>query len=152
VKSISFNEKLVHTGKADYGVLIDSFENSPAWKLIGMKIRTLDDGKSCLELPVRESLLQRYDNVHGGILAMLADSAMSTALFTKIDQSELISTIELKVNYIRPGVCETLVADGKVVHKGKNIAVCQSVIINGQGKQVIVATGTFMIKKIEKER
>jgi len=60
--------------------------------------------------------------VHGGILCDLADAAMGMARASLLEQGESFTTLELKINYLRPVLDALLEARARVVHGGKSMA------------------------------
>ena len=64
---------------------------------------------------------ERHSNpmgtIHGGILCDLADAAMGVALFSTLEPGESFTTLELKINYLRPFWTGKLIARGRVVKR-----------------------------------
>ncbi|PLS17337.1 hypothetical protein CVD28_12270 [Bacillus sp. M6-12] len=58
-----------------------------------------------------------------------------------------VSTIELKMNYVRPGSGEKLFAKPAILHMGKNTVVAESRIFNDNEQLVAVGLGTFFLKR-----
>lgn len=123
-----------------------ALQDSPFWKLVGLTIASLEESGAVLELPVKEELKQIFGQVQGGVVAAMADAAMSTAVHGILSQQgKRATTIELKINYLRPVTEGKLVAYARVVHWGKSIAVSQANIKNSQGSLVATATSTSLI-------
>ena len=78
--------------------------------------------------------------VHGGVISALADAAMGTAYGRVLLESEDFSTIELKVNFMRPVKFGRIVATARIVQRGLRIGFLDCEIHNGRGQ--LVATGT----------
>jgi len=121
---------------------------STFYALLGMRVEKLEEGRSCMALPVEKKHLNAGGVVHGGALASLADAAIAAALATLMDlQRESMITVEMKINYLAP-VREGLVrAEGEVIQKGKSIAVGEACLYDAGGKMVAKATATFMIRQ-----
>lgn len=94
---------------------------------------------------------RKYHNpmgtVHGGILTDLADATMGVALITTLQEGESFTTLELKMNFLRPVVGGKLTAEGRVVHRGNTIALVESIVRNGEKKIVARSIATQMILK-----
>jgi len=60
---------------------------------------------------------------HGGAIFSPADSAVGMALIGLINKDENISTLEMKINYLRPFSRGEIVAEAKIVHKGTMTAI-----------------------------
>lgn len=115
----------------------------PYYRHIGIKLVQLDQGRSELELKMTRSLTQSSGIAHGGVAASLIDSAVGLALCTLIEPDQMISTVEMKVNYLIPARPGLITATG-IIHKGKRIAVGEALVFE---ENKIVAKGlvTYMI-------
>ncbi len=91
--------------------------------LLGAQLNALAPGRCELQVTVAEHLKQQHGFVHGGVLAYLADNALTYAGGTALRVPVL--TGEFKINYLRPAVGDRLVARAEAVHVGKTQAVCR---------------------------
>ncbi len=120
---------------------------STYYALLGMRVEGLEEGNSRLVLPVEKKHLNAGGVVHGGALASLADASIAAALATLMDlEREGMITVEMKINYLAPVRDGQLSAEGKVIQKGRSIAVGESCLYDSSGKLVAKATATFMIQ------
>jgi uncharacterized protein (TIGR00369 family) len=78
-----------------------------------------------LKLPMTDLLRQQHGFAHGGVLAYLADNALTFA--GGIVMGGGVLTADLKLNYIRPGIGQLLIARAIAVSRGEVIAVDQGV-------------------------
>lgn len=113
--------------------------------LIGMEIVSRGDGESVSELTVDEKHLNPNHVVHGAVIYALADTGMGGALTSLLDEGEICSTIEIKINYFRPGVAGRLQCKTRVINKSRRTAAMESDVFSGEGKLLARATGTFMV-------
>jgi uncharacterized protein (TIGR00369 family) len=88
--------------------------------------------------------------VHGGILCTLADSAMGMAFASTLGEGETFTTLEIKVNYLRPVFEEKLFASAKVVHRGRTVGLVECDITTENGKHVARAVSTCSVLRGEK--
>ncbi|MGH3115191.1 MAG: PaaI family thioesterase, partial [Gaiellaceae bacterium] len=58
---------------------------------------------------------------HGGILCDLADGAMGMAWASELEEGETFTTLELKINYLKPVWSTHLRAEANVVKRGRTI-------------------------------
>lgn len=98
-----------------------------------------------MRLKVRRELTQDAGAAHGGVAASLIDSAVGLALCTMLSSQELITTVELKVNFLAPAKPGILRASGKILHKGKRIAVGDGEVRNEKGTLIAKGLVTYMI-------
>lgn len=85
--------------------------------------------------------------VHGGWFATLLDSAVGCAIHTTLPAGKGYTTLELKVNMLRP-LHEGVVlvrAEGKVIHAGRQVATAEGRIVGPDGKLYAHATTTCLI-------
>lgn len=112
---------------------------------LGLVFEQAHGGTSRCSLEVKDWFLNRNGILHGGIVYTLADTGMGLALHTLLKPEELCSTIEIKINYLRPVVAGRLIAETRVIQRGSTVAVIESRVENGDGKLVALATGSFHI-------
>lgn len=85
--------------------------------------------------------------VHGGFAATLLDTAVGCAVFTTIDAGRAYTTIELKVNYLKPITAATgrVRGTGRVLHRGGRTAVAEGRLEDGAGVLLAHATTTCLV-------
>lgn len=118
--------------------------NIPFAEHLGIRFGASAEGKSHCELRLQPAHMNSVGVAHGGVPFTLADTGMGAALKTLLAPSEHCATIELKINYHRPGAGETLTCDSQVVHKGRTIATVES-RVSADGKLIASCLGTFAI-------
>lgn len=93
-----------------------------------MGIRLVRLGRSELRLKITRSPTQDFGVAHGGVSASLIDSAVGLALCTLIRPEQMISTVEMNVNYFTPAPLGLMKATGRIIHNGKRISVGESCV------------------------
>jgi uncharacterized protein (TIGR00369 family) len=85
--------------------------------------------------------------VHGGFAATLLDSALGCAVFSTLAKGEAWTTLELKLNMVRPITKDTgtVRAEGRIVHGGRTVATADGTVKDGAGKLYAHASTTCMI-------
>ena len=114
-------------------------------QLLGTELTALSAGKVQLELPLTEQLKQQNGFAHGGVISYLADNALTYAGGTAMQQPVLTS--EFKINYVRPGIGERLIARASAEAVSKSQAVCRCeiyAVADGQEKLCALAQGTIV--------
>ena len=123
-------------------------EASPYYRLLGMELTELGRGYSRFRLTCREQLHNVGGVVHGGALASVADAAMGVSLATLADPGrERPVTVELKINFIAPVAEGGLAVEGRIIQKGRSVAVGEAEVRDAAGTLVAKAMGTFMIRE-----
>jgi uncharacterized protein (TIGR00369 family) len=116
----------------------------PVAELIGLEVVERGDGESLFKLEAEERHSNPMGTIHGGILCDLADAAMGMAFFSTLEEGESFTTLELKINYLRPFWTGTLLAHGKVVSRGKTVGLTECRIVDDQDRLIAHATSTCM--------
>lgn len=114
-------------------------------QLLGVRVVDKHDDGVTVECPVREDLLNPRGVVHGGVTTSVADSAMGIALTRHFGREQSVTTIELKINFLRPVVEGKIVARARIVRAGRRICVGRVDVSNGEGKAIAVALMTFAV-------
>lgn len=97
----------------------------PFNRFLGIEVAALRRGFCRLELPFRDELVGDPDRpaLHGGVLSTLVDTAGGAAAMSMIDSpGDRVSTIDLRVDYLRPGNLERLAAEATVSRMGNKVA------------------------------
>ena len=97
-----------------------------------------------LEVPFRPELVGDpiRPALHGGVLSALADACGGGAVWLGIEDARArVSTIDLRIDYLRPARLETLVAEARVVRLGNRVGVADVRLYNASSPEVTVATG-----------
>ncbi len=122
----------------------------PIAKLIGFKISSLAPGQVIVELEADERHGNPMGTLHGGIFCDIADAAMGLAYASTLDEGESFTTLELKINFLKPVWQARLRAVGKVVRRGKTIGLVECDVIDEQNNLVARASSTCMTLRGEK--
>lgn len=85
--------------------------------------------------------------VHGGYFATLLDSAMGCAVHTTLPAGLAYTTLEFKINLVRPLTIATgeVACEASVVHRGRRMATAEGRIVDGDGKIYAHGSTTCMI-------
>jgi uncharacterized protein (TIGR00369 family) len=112
--------------------------------LLGTEMTALAPSLTELRLKLRPDLLQQHGFAHGGLVSYLADNALTFAGGIAMDGQ--IVTAEMKINYVRPGVGDELIARASVVAAGRTQAVVRCdvfAVANGAERLCAAAQGTI---------
>jgi len=119
----------------------------PAAHLVGYQIVNVDTGQAVFELTPSEYHYNPFSTVHGGMLSTLLDTAMTAAVMTLLAPGKACSTLELKVNFVRPVSSRTgpVTAKANLIHAGKQIATVEGRLFDKNKKLYAHATSTCLI-------
>ncbi|MBN2800341.1 MAG: hotdog fold thioesterase [Deltaproteobacteria bacterium] len=132
--------------------VIRFFEESlPFNKHLGMKVVEVGDGICKVQIPFQEHLVGDPSRpaLHGGVISALADTAggLAAALFAGVSLPEdRLSTVDLRVDYLRPALLERLCCEARLVRSGNRVAVAAMVIHQRDGTRVVAeARGVYSL-------
>ena len=114
---------------------------------IGMDFELLNPGKTLYTIEIKNQHLATPNMAHGGLISALLDASMGVGALSMVaENNQVVSTVEMKVNFLRAvRLGDKLSATSIVVRKGKNTIVMQSEARNQDDKLVAVSSGTFFI-------
>lgn len=116
----------------------------PVTDALGLRLTDCGQGHATWEMDVSARLHNAMGTLHGGILCDLADAAMGVAYLTLLERGEPFTTVELKINFLRPVRSGRLVAVGRVVKAGRTLALTECDVTDPEGRLVARATSTCM--------
>ncbi|WP_067822708.1 PaaI family thioesterase [Actinomadura kijaniata] len=132
---------------ADLEFARKALEAQPFSTLLGTRLTEFGDGAATLELDVRDELRQQNGFVHGGVLAYLADNALTFAAGAAAGTN--VVTAGFTIDYLRPAVGATLRARAGVVRAGRSRVVCRCdvLVLDAEGAETLcaVAQGTVSV-------
>src|SRR5712691_2260184 len=117
---------------------------APVGKLIGFRPTSVETGKAVFELEAGPQHANPMGTLHGGIICDVADAAMGVAYASTLGEGESFTTLELKINFLRPFSSGTLIATGRVVKAGRTIGLTECVVTDTEGRLVARAMSTCM--------
>jgi len=116
----------------------------PVAKLIGFDVVSVEPGESVVEFQATEVHRNPMGTLHGGILCDIADAAMGIAYASNLNEGESFTTLELKINFLKPIWNARLRATGRVVKQGRTVGMVECDVIDENGSLVARATSTCM--------
>ena len=131
--------------------LVESVQTygAPCAKLVGFEIVEIDGGRAVGHLQTGPQHANPMGTVHGGILCDLADAAMGMAFASTLKQDETFTTLELKINFLRPVWVSQLRAEAHVTNRGKTVGLVECSIRDEHRRLVAKAVSTCLILRGE---
>ncbi|MHB8416430.1 MAG: PaaI family thioesterase [Myxococcales bacterium] len=127
-------------------------EGIPFNRFLGIRLEELGAGWARLTLPFREEFIgdPLRPALHGGLVSTLLDTCGGLAVFSTAQEEIRVSTIDMRVDFLRPGGAEPLLAETKVVRAGNRVAVTDGIAYHPDRKDDPVATckAVYNIKKV----
>jgi uncharacterized protein (TIGR00369 family) len=135
-------------------------EHMPFDRLLGIRVETLSLDEVRVRLDMRQELVGNFvrNILHGGVISALLDLTgglvASVELLKHLEGAGLedvaarlakIGTIDMRVDYLRPGQGQYFVATGTVLRKGSKVAVVRTELSNDRQVLIAAGTGTYLV-------
>ncbi len=124
----------------------------PVSELIGFKLESIETGRAVVTLEADERHRNPMGTLHGGVLCDIADAAMGMAYASSLSEGETFTTLELKINFLKPVWNASLRAEGNVVRQGRTVGLVECTIMDAKGSLVAKASSTCMTLRGEQAR
>jgi uncharacterized protein (TIGR00369 family) len=111
---------------------------------LGARITESEPGRVVLELEAGPTHRHGNGVVQGGVITQIADAAMGMSLATLQEDGLWNTTIELKINFLRPVVSGRLRAVGRVVEMKQTLFFSEADVLDDRGRLVARASSTCM--------
>ena len=112
--------------------------------LVGTEVVSAEEGRAVITIQAQQRHLNPSGTVHGGLISTLIDVSMAEALNTITEEDEQPFTIQITVNYMKPGKVGTLTSTAQVRKGGERITIVEAEVVQEEDDEVIaLATGTY---------
>jgi uncharacterized protein (TIGR00369 family) len=122
----------------------------PVARLVGFQIVEVAPGRAVFEMEAGPQHANPMGTLHGGILCDIADAAMGIAYASDLEEGQTFTTLELKINFLKPVWKARLRAEGHVVKRGKTVGLVECDVVDETGSLVARASSTCLTLSGEK--
>ncbi len=124
----------------------EACEFDPFATHLGITLDHQEAGVARTRMTVQPHHMHRGGVMQGGLLVTLADFAMARAVVPFLEDGQSITTVELKTNFIRPGMLnDEIEAEAKVIQRGRTVALVDMEVRSLTSKKVLLkGMGTCM--------
>ena len=132
------------------GIITGRLPGAPIAALANMRLAEVREGHVVFEAEPRFAHYNPMGSVHGGWFGILLDSAMACAVMTRLPRGHGYTTLEYKINLLRPVFEETgtLRAVGRSIHAGRRTATAEGRLEDRSGRLYATGTMTCMVMKL----
>lgn len=138
----------------------DVVDQIPFNHLLGLKVESLNFDQPSVKLEMRQDLIGNFirGSLHGGVISSTLDFMGGLVAFLGVlktsrgqpvqetaERFAKIGTIDLRIDYLRPGIGKHFIATGYVLRTGKKVAVTRMELHNDEGQLIAVGTGAYMV-------
>lgn len=125
-------------------VIAGDLPSPPFPSLVGIQLTAIEPGRARMQVTVDARHANPMGTLHGGVACTLADSAMGMAFASTLGEGESFTTLELKINFIRPFWSGRLVADGVVIQRGRTVGLTECSVTDEKGRLIAKASSTCL--------
>jgi len=111
---------------------------------LGARIAEAEPGRVVLEIVAGPEHRHGGGVVQGGVITQIADAAMGMSLATLQPDGIWNTTIELKINFIRPAIDGRLRAVGRVIEMGETLLFGEADVVDEAGRLIARASSTCL--------
>jgi uncharacterized protein (TIGR00369 family) len=130
----------------DHNDLISKlFLNFPLADFLGVTFHSPSKGTAVAEFRAQAQHANPMGTLHGGILCDLSDTAMGVAFASTLGPGESFTTLELKINFLRPVWTGLLKAEAEVVSRGRTVGLVACKITDEKLRLIASVTSTCMV-------
>jgi uncharacterized protein (TIGR00369 family) len=116
------------------------FEGAAFLRTLGIRLEEVGPGWCQTSLPLTPALHQQHGFAHAGVITTLADHTAGGAARSAVPPGRDVLTLELKINFLRPGRGERLLARGRTLRAGRRTVVSESEVFAVEdGQEVLIA-------------
>src|SRR3954465_12710138 len=108
----------------------------PIARLIGFNLISVKLGEAVVEFQATEQHANPMGTLHGGILCDIADAAMGIAYASLLAEGESFTTLELKINFLKPIWNAKLKAEAVVIRPGRTVGLVECKVTDDNGSFV----------------
>jgi uncharacterized protein (TIGR00369 family) len=116
----------------------------PIADLIGFTLTEVDPGRAVVSFDAGPRHANPMGTLHGGVLCDIADAAMGMAYAASLDEGETFTTLELKINFLKPVRAGRLIATGHLVKGGHTVGLLECDVVDDKDRLVARASCTCM--------
>lgn len=144
-----------------FAIIRESFvERMPFNRVLGIDVLSLHHDRPELRFGMRPELVGNYvrNMLHGGVISAVLDVTGGLVAFLGVQQKlkgkpveevlerfSRIGTIDLRVDYLRPGLGEWFVAKGYPLRTGNKVAVTRMELLNDRDELISVGTAAYTV-------
>ena len=118
--------------------------HAPIAQLLGFRVTAAESGRVVVELATDERHANPMGTLHGGVLCDIADAAMGMAYISRLADGESFTTLELKINFLKPVWRTRLQAVGTVTKMGRTVGLVECEIFDESRSLVAKVSSTCL--------
>jgi len=128
-------------------ILSGEYAQLPIGITLGFRIAAAVRGSVTVRGTPNAAGYNLLNSMHGGWTAAILDTAMALSNLTLLDVDQSFTTLDIRINYIRPITLETgeVTAVGSVINAGRRVAYTEARLTDAAGKLLAHGTGSLLM-------
>lgn len=147
--------------KQDVQALVEHFNViRPFNKVLGLTADSMDIQNACVHFKMHDDLLGNsvFGTLHGGVISAILDITGGFVVFLDLfetvkgksreklmERLTKVATIDMRVDYLRPGIGKEFTASGYILRTGKKVAVVRMELHNEENSLIAVGTASYIV-------
>ena len=147
--------------EALFAAINDIFnEKIPFNKMIGLKVASIAFDRVRVKFEMNDNLIGNYmrGTLHGGVMSTVVDvtgglsafmgiqqKMVGKSLEAKLERFARLGTLDLRVDYLRPGIGDWFISTGYILRAGNRVAVTRIELHNDSNDLIAVGTGSYVV-------
>ncbi len=139
----------------------DMFESKIAFnRLLGLKVLSIGEDQASTRIDMRDEFIGNHERgiLHGGVISATLDATAGLVAFTGLLQGSegetreqiiarfaRVGTIDMRVDYLRPGRGKYFISSARTLRKGSRVAVIHTEMHDDSGEMIASGTCTYMV-------
>lgn len=119
-------------------------DHPPIAQLLGFHVTEVEPGRAVVDFEATGSHANPMGTLHGGVLCDIADAAMGIAYAASLEEGESFTTLELKINFLKPVWNARLRAEARVMKPGRTVGLVECKVTDEKGSLVAYSTSTCL--------
>jgi uncharacterized protein (TIGR00369 family) len=124
----------------------------PIAQTLGITIVSAEPGHVVMEMEAGAHLANPMGTLHGGVLCDIADAAMGMSYASLLGPGETFTTLELKINFLRPVWKGTIRADASILKGGRTVGLVECRVLTPDDELIAHVTSTCMTLRGDQAR
>jgi uncharacterized protein (TIGR00369 family) len=122
-------------------------EKIPFNKLLGLRVESIKPDSVKIVFEKRDELVGHYTRgtLHGGAFMDIQEKIRGESLEKRLARFARVNTIDLRVDFLRPGLGKWFVATAFTLRAGNKVAVTRIELHNDQNELIAVGTGSYVV-------
>lgn len=115
-------------------------------QVVGIRLVRIHKDGVTIDCKLRPELMNAQGVLHGGVTATMADAAVGIAITTRVGRPAA-TTVEMKLNYLRPVAGGKITARSTILRMGSTLCVGRVDLFDDAKERVAAALVTYMLLK-----